>query len=111
MWWLSKRRTLRRTASGTLTRTFRTSSLNPDASSSDHLCPFVALQPELSGTFLNCSANRLATERFQSLLHVRQRNDPDDLTIEQRDDLFGRSCRGDHRKPCVAFYIGITSFR
>ena len=49
------------------------------------LCPLGAFRSELSRALFGRSPNRLEAKRRHSLLHVRQRNDFDDLTIEQRD--------------------------
>jgi hypothetical protein len=56
--------------------------LRLDARLSNHLRPFRDFCPELGSTLFGRIADRLETQRSQPLLHIRQRDELDDLLME-----------------------------
>src|SRR5262249_60941616 len=82
-----------------------------DARLSNYLRPFRNFCPELGSTLFRRIADRLEAQRCQPLLHIRQRDELDDLLMEKRDDFLGGSGWDDHGEPRLALDVGIASFR
>src|SRR6266446_5191132 len=82
-----------------------------DACFLNDLCPSHAVGAELSSTLFRRASDWLEAKRRHSLPDIRQRQNLDDLSIEQRDDVFGRSGRHDDGEPCVGLHARISGFR
>src|ERR1700731_1720397 len=83
-------------------------SISLDARLSNDLCPFGALGPEQGSGLIRRIADCLEAKRRHFLHAVRQRDDLDDLAMEQRGNLPRCSGRNDERKPSLALYFRIA---
>src|SRR5712671_6577339 len=78
---------------------------------SDQLAPCFEVLLDSVGELLRCVYDRLEAQRHQTILHVGQRDDPGDFTIEQIDYLFRRAGRHKDSHPRVTLYFWISGFR
>src|SRR5260370_177908 len=88
-----------------------TPSLSLEARLSNDLCPFGAFGPEQGSSLVRRIADRHEAKRRHFLHDVRQRDDLDDLAMEQRGNLLRRSGPKDEREPSLALYFRIAGFR
>src|SRR5712691_6433426 len=92
-------------------RSKSTASLSLEARLSNDLCPFGAFGPEQGSSLVRRIADRHEAKRRHFLHDVRQRDNLDDLAMEQRGNLLRRSGRNDEREPSLALYFRIAGFR
>src|SRR5215813_7086305 len=76
-----------------------------DARRPDHLAPLLGVGSDPRAEFFRTARDRVETERRHALLDVRQRHDPDDLAVEQVDDLLGRPARDRDAEPRFALDV------
>src|SRR5258705_12689883 len=85
-------------------------SVRLDAGVPNDLCPSDAFCPELGSSLVWRITDRLEAKRRHSLFHVRQSNDLDDLTMEQRRNFFWCPGRKNESEPAFALYVGEAGF-
>src|ERR1700716_982183 len=90
--------------------TCRWGSLRLDAGLPNDCCPCRDFGLDLGGAVIGGAGARLEAKGGQTLLHVRQCDDLDDLAIEQRDDIARCSGRDENGLPTLAFDGGVAGF-
>src|SRR5215471_17596152 len=76
----------------------------------DNLAPFLNIRLDDVGELLRRAADRIVAKGYQMLLGSRERDNLDDLTIEQGGDFVGRSCRDKDAEPALALDARVTGF-
>src|SRR4029453_8803302 len=90
--------------------TLASASLRLDIAGSDHVAPLFNLVPDARVELLWRACHQVETDCCQAFLHVRHVHDPDDLAMEQINDILRRPSGHENTDPIITLDFRIAGF-